>query len=517
MIVMDKIDNNISTCFLPLCAENAIASYANYFNVEYQTTFAYAMRFDFDENLITEGRLADGLNLKYRFWENLKDVYGIVMQSIVYDDFDEFVNYLNEQIVKKSPVIIHMDSYYLKWSTLYNVRHTDHICICIDIDVKKGIITILDTMDLEESIELSFDLLRNACKFYWYISIPEPGITIDLTEFDRQTIKDVGCLFETQMFDKMYRFAELFRDEFNPYTEFVDCENYNMMLEEKLVDEIRKVMSGINMFVIWLKWREKKQKTDSFSKSIELFKSVLSKWNVFMNLLYKQCLLKWKIDIRLKAYERLIDIIDTHKEAYYSYLNAIGQQQGDKLESITSVDRDYKSLPLNISDVCNNGGFVFRNSPIVKKNLTGVGEVFVIHEKYQSDKIYYKKGVCFNTNLNNEYDNISCDGQIIPVNEDCEIQGIAVLCCSEWGDSYDIIKIEDSNGINDFPIFVNDLPVFRDNSFIDGKTINVSNEEVIQEKAMLTVCYKNLRKTRVKKIVLPKCSHLHILAITLLV
>ena len=60
------------------------------------------MRFDFDENLITEGRLADGLNLKYRFWENLKDVYGIVMKSIVYDDFDEFVNYLNEQIVKKS-------------------------------------------------------------------------------------------------------------------------------------------------------------------------------------------------------------------------------------------------------------------------------------------------------------------------------------------------------------------------------------------------------------------------------
>ena len=95
------------------------------------------------------------------------------------------------------------------------------------------------------------------------------------------------------------------------------------------------------MFVIWLKWREKKQKTDSFSKSIELFKSVLSKWNVFINLLYKQCLLKWKIDIRLKAYERLIDIIDTHKEAYNSYLNAIGQQQGDKLESITSVDRDY--------------------------------------------------------------------------------------------------------------------------------------------------------------------------------
>ena len=85
-------------------------------------------------------------------------------------------------------------------------------------------------MDLEEPMELSFDLLRNACKFYWYISIPKPCITIDLTEFDRQTIKDVGCLFEMQMFDKMYRFAELFRDKFNPYTEFVDCENYNMML-----------------------------------------------------------------------------------------------------------------------------------------------------------------------------------------------------------------------------------------------------------------------------------------------
>ena len=161
-MIVEPLDNNITNCFIPICIENVLSEYLNYKGYEYQYAFAYSLNFKFDRNNCCEGRVADGLNNRYDFRGWLNKLYNIRIHKVEFASVEKLINYIKNSIKQQEPVIIHLDSYYLPWSTLYNKEHTTHMVIAIDVDSEKNDIKIIDTIEKEYYYDINIEILKNA-------------------------------------------------------------------------------------------------------------------------------------------------------------------------------------------------------------------------------------------------------------------------------------------------------------------------------------------------------------------
>lgn len=514
MINIETIHNNITNCFIPICTENAISMYLQYYNIEYETIFALAMRFHFNVNQCRNNRVADGLMIQYSCLELLEDMYNIKVKVKEFFFFHNLVRYIKRNIVKKKPLIIHMDSFYLRWSTLYQKEHTTHLVVVVDIDENNKDIVILDPIDKQEPVAVSFDILRDACKFLWDISIPKNPLKINQRKIDKGILEERIKVIEDNRFKEMASFTNAFLHMFSPNIEFRKCNDYILMMTEKLVDDIRKIIKGIDLFTVWLMWRNEQSEINQFVEAIEKYKQVMSKWNVFINNLYKRSMVGWEENFNEKGYGMLKEIVALEMEAYSVFgkcLEISDQSIGQTEEKIQKK----KSYPCCLQKYVNNRGFHY---DIIQNNecdLTGVGEYFVIDSGIQK-KFTYKE-ILFEFNWNQKFDNLICQGQEIEITEKFNISGIAFICCAEWGAVDEKIEIKGAGKerilLN---VHIHDISQYEEkDACIIGKTYDMQGNN-IQKKSALFVQVHHFEKCRIDKIILPNSNNVHILAITLL-
>lgn len=91
---------------------------------------------------------------------------------------------------------------------------------------------------------------------------------------------------------------------FSPNIEFRKCNDYILMMKEKLVDDIRKIIKGMDLFTVWLIWRNEQSETNQFVEAIEKYKQVMSKGNVFINNLYKRSMVGWEENFNEKVQKK---------------------------------------------------------------------------------------------------------------------------------------------------------------------------------------------------------------------
>lgn len=113
------IDHNITNCFIPVCTENVVSMYLSYMNVEYEMIFSVAMDFAFSPDLCYMGRVADGLSVQYDSLYWLNYFYGISAKRRQFAFFSGMMRFIKKNLYKDKPCIIHLDSYFLPWSTYY--------------------------------------------------------------------------------------------------------------------------------------------------------------------------------------------------------------------------------------------------------------------------------------------------------------------------------------------------------------------------------------------------------------
>ena len=506
---------NLTNCFIPICTENAFATYLDYIDVEYHYAFANATIFDFSKDFCDTGRIADGIFTGYDFMKQLKDTYDISVYKKSFGFFKSYIKYIENDLANNKPIIAHFDSYYIPWSTLYQERHTSHLIVITGLDTDAKTITILDPIDKPEPVEITYKEFKLGSHYCLDIIPPTPVKHISHAEFIKDIIQKPDTLIPSHIFDNLSELGDMFTSEFNPDVEFRDCFNRQLMVEEKLVDDIRKLMQGINMFTVWLTWLNGKLNNCDLDEHIEDFKSILSKWNIFINMLYKRCMTTWEMDFGKKASTFIKDISLMHKQSYERLLDCLACETSSTSHNIST--NFTMSIPIDLTPYCNNKGFAQGDLITIPCDLTGAGEYYKIDSCYNLSELTIDK-MKYYINLANKYDNIICNNDTITIEPPVNAVGLSILCCSEWGKANDIIRINFAdNSSKRFSIYANDLPEYDlENSCLTGQTFDV-NGTLIQEKAALTKSIFFFNKNKISSIQLPICPNMHIVAMTILV
>lgn len=516
ILQVKQVNTNLTNCFMPLCTENAFATVCEYMGLEYQYAFAYATNFSFSREFCDSGRVADGIFTEYNFIKYFEDIYHTGIEQKHFSFFSSYIKYITDMLAGNIPIIAHFDSYYIPWSTLYHIRHTFHLVIVIGIDTDTKSLTILDPIDLDEPATITYKEFKKASQFCLEIEAPKDIHHICTEQFISDILASPDSLIHSDVFNNLHTFAASIQDMFNPYVEFRDCHNHSLMLEEKLVDDIRKLMQSINIFTFWLQWFDTQTKEFSLDTVIEEFKSILSKWNILINMLYKRSLTSWEADCKDKISEFIDNITAMHEAAYVSLLDCL---KNHGIKNATSCDNQVfnRSIPVDLRDFFNNKGFAVNDGNSADCDLTGAGEYYKIDCSH-TDTTFCIDNIDFRIEHGYEQDNIICNNQVIHIDVASKSVGIGLICCSEWGRANDMITVNFADGTSKrFAVYANDLPEYNTKtSCITGQTFDKENN-IIQERAALTINVFYYTESQVTSIVLPKCPSLHILAMSMLV
>lgn len=326
-ITVTPIDNNLTNCFIPVCVENVLSEYLNYKGYEYHYAFAYALDFQFDKAKCHTDRVADGLNIGYCFTDWLEKIYGIRVQEISFASVNKLIEYIDDRLSDEEPVILHMDSYFLPWSTLYNQEHTSHMVIAVEVDRAANSIGIIDTIEKGYYYTVKKDTLKNACEYVWSVYLPDEPEVVDAYQFDMRTRDGKVELIPQRRIEHLKEFTRVFALIFDPDIEFRNKNDLNLMKSEKLVDSIRKNILQINLFCNWLIWRDEQV----FQPVIDIYFQVMSKWNILVNLLYKNCLIGWKKSFNTTACDVLKQIIQLEEKARNEFRDSMGSESKEEV------------------------------------------------------------------------------------------------------------------------------------------------------------------------------------------
>lgn len=509
MLNIEPINNNITNYFIPVCTENVLSTYLEYMGYEYQNIFAYSLNFYFSKFRCTSGRVADGLHIEYNCCEWLRKLYGIYIKREHVECLDTLINDINISINIGNPVIIHLDSYYLPWSTLYYKEHTQHLVIVIDINSDKSIIKVLDSIEDDNYFYVSKEILKYGCDYIWKVTLPNIESKINIEEFDIQILNGQEVLIPKNRLQMLEDFSKVFVRIFNPDLEFRDKYNLGLMRTEKIVDDFRKMILQINLFCKWMIWRDEIKGIKSFKPVLDIYMQIMSKLNVFVNLLYKNCILGWKKSFNIDGYNIIVQVIELEKKAYDRFVECIMCKHSKQMEPFIAKDGNrHYIIPLD--DIMDNKGFCLDVNERVNEDLTGVGEYFVVEnmlgDAHSMLSIEYSK----------KFDNVVCRGQEIEVFYKKNTSKLLFLACAEWGAVDEEIVIVGNSEIQYLSIHIHDLSQVNGNRvYLRGKTYDLKGN-VIQKEAAVFLYSIQYKETYVKKIKLPNSLNVHLMAMELI-
>lgn len=503
--------NNRVNIFLPLCWEDAITTYFNMIGIHCYNIFVDSWNFYYVDN---SSILGENIMTTFNINKNLLDYLNVNLQIKNITNIEQLINILNMNLKNDRPTIIHADTYYNYWGYLYKKVHTPHLNLVCKHDKEIRIIYTIDPGFSNKMLPFTYDLLELSCEFY--LEIDDHNIKqISSTELLHKLLERNELINKT-MFLEIQKFAYNFYHKFDPQKEFKNCNDFDEVMNSKLIESIRYVIKGRNLFIVFLE-NMKEIKID-FDEVINLMLLSISKWNLIINLLLKSTKAGWGNDFNNKIQKIINSIPQIEMSAYdLLYKKVLGNEIKEANCKLFSLYNN-QFIYLDLKNYFNNKGFT---SDINSKNcdLTQAGEYFIIDS---IDTPYYlnQKNISFRIDLNNDVDNIICESQEIEIDASLCCKGIGVLCCSEWGRNYETISIIDElDNLFNIPIKANDLSESKDvNSVVIGKTYSLSENKFIQEQASVTYNIKYFEKIKhIKKILLPVCPNMHIISITLIV
>ncbi len=539
MLQVSVIHNNIANCFIPVCMENVISMYCEYMGLEYQAIFTQAYTFRFDKTMCASGRIADGLSVRYDCFAWLESLYQIKVRKKSFLFFSSMISYLSKNIENNNPCIIHMDSYYLRWSSFFQKEHTLHYVLVIDVNREEKTITVIDSIDTDKPENISFEELKLGCSFVLKLQPPSKPVKINQRSLEQAVLKGSYEVIDAARFQEMEEFGEAFLQMFSPDVEFRDKHNVALMATEKMVDELRKTIKGINLFVLWMMWRDKHTEIPRFRDAVIRYRQVMSRWNLFINILYKKSLTGWEDNFYQKAYDIIMEITGLEQEAYQSFIHALKAEDSsdgkfqEENEYICTMpggnplnggmDEGKIFIPVDLHAWMNNKGFCEETERKSQEcvNLTGAGEYFVWDK--QPERQFEVDGVPLILETKQGCDNMICKGQrlrLTEMGENRKIQAIALICCTEWGASWERIACRKKDGtVKHIPIFIKDIAQCEEeNACLFGRTYGSEGEVILQRSAVFVeqLHFTGDAGEDLQEMILPNAENVHILAITLI-
>lgn len=120
------------------CFEDCVATIAQKENVDYQMMYLGYAQFKFDLNDAVANRKVIKDVYKYNvtsdYFKYLEEYHGLRLVSYSNIEKEEYLQLLREELEKGRVSIVRLDSFYIEWDKNFQVKHTNHVGLCIGID-----------------------------------------------------------------------------------------------------------------------------------------------------------------------------------------------------------------------------------------------------------------------------------------------------------------------------------------------------------------------------------------------
>lgn len=497
--------------FIPECMEHALSSYGMTMGVDMLKGFGGAWTFELKKIQGAQlSKVADYIEGKERLFERYEKYNGVLLKCIEVDNAKHLIAYIEENIKMGVPVLFHMDTYYSHWGFLYNKVHSRHIAVAVGIDRELEKMTIVDPDYSHEPFDIDLSLLEKASTFY---------LDINVDNVDKYSYEDlIDILYDKKsdydiQFQQIEEFADIFAERFNPSVEFGEEPDIDKVLDSMLISNIRDIIKGRNLFIIFLEQITKKY--PSVHRVIEHMYISIGKWNTIMNLLFKASRTRWNPELNEKIKKILVSIAEVEREAY-SLLVRCRDNAGYIQNDNSLYTSDFVCMEVDLQAECNNKGFSYNDRLDKACDLTNAGEYVILREKLFD--ITFNK-VHFNTYFQWELDNVVCRGQNIDIGSVYHVHSLELLLCAEWGTCEDSILIDFEDGESYVErIVANDISRITADNVIEIGYSKTVEGDMVNERVGIT--YNHIVIDREKRIIgfkLPVNPNIHIIAASLLV
>lgn len=490
------------------CDESAYASVANWVNRHFEMMFVNLLGFEF----VDEGEIL-GVNIKHGY--NKKDSIDLLAKyhGILVNINRARMNAIQEVLINElnnnMPVLLLMNTFKCEWIKNKNRKFAyllitgfdEEYFYCYDIHSNDASIKKLSRENWEDDIELeyrSFEIISEDKK-----------INLD-------DIKE--CILNNPLIND---------NSIKGMLEFADCiENkINFRHEEMGEKDINNMPIFNNLMHIL---RSRKLAATAFGLSAEYNNCLMSKkyeqalielggdWNLVRNMLVKLYLFNKEDNKLLKYIAEKIRSIAKREEILFKCIKGEGNfVYSDFLVADIVVEKQkyLREYNLDIRSLYNNKAF--ESDSAIKADFTGHNEYFIKESEEGIKQIYYKD-LCFD--INEDYDNVTCENQEIEVNSDFSYNQILILGSSEWGEGYgymDVFYADESKErllINFSDWFYAKLD---DSSIaLRGKIIDSFGNEA--QRAIFCMRFTLENDKKITKLQLPNVKNIHIFGIKML-
>lgn len=490
-----------TNCFIPECLEHALTLFEENYNIPVSAAYTKSWNFEMKNS----SKITDSIIMKNTLFDDLREYSGLKVGYIKINQTQEIIAAIEENLNNGFPTLFHLDTYFCDWGMFYKQIHSQHVAIATGIDYEKRKIWIIDPDFSAEAFQIEFSLLDIASKFYFKIEIEKK---VDITNRELLNMVIENRLEYEKLFDNIIKFAELFREKFNPAVEFEAPNDIDCVLDSELIFKFRNIIKARNMFIVFLERCQ--EEFPICAKVVEYLIVSMGKWNTIMNLIFKSARTRWREGFNERIYNILLSIEAIEREAFevLSSGTICNRILNDNFKELASVE----CIKVDIEALCNNRGFLFDDKHC-KADLTSAGEYFQLNAPYNTITF---KGIAFDTYFGKEYDNIICRNQEIffPINT--EVSGFAILLCAEWGMCEDAITIKySSDSCEVFKVVAYDISQVDMCDTMELGSSILESGEVVNSRAGVTVkCINFCEPQHVKSIILPNNPNIHILSIS---
>lgn len=509
------------------CFDILIAAICNWKNVDYRMVFCESWGFVYesikDNSFIISNNLSTGRGDEFSY---LKNYHGIDIKKVDINN-EDISPAISKEIMNNSPVMLKVDVFNCPWMfNHYKIQHASHFIIINGYDEKTKKYNAIDNQMAINGAEFPENDLIDACKEVYIIRAGYETIDINTKDILRNAVDRLTDNEGNYLLGKR---LEIF---------CVDLINYMNLDEEVKNDKsepstallfqlIKQIGSGRYKFSLALEYIQNVKKDLQMDYVIEMLKDVSIKWNEVLGMLIKAYFLKSREKMYSRIHLKLMDIISFEEDIVRNIIRLINEEvnydnydlEPRVCEALNPVDYKY----VDIKEYLNNNGVYKEESIYCNAELSNPSRYFV--PKFNIENSEINKGMFkfkINNFMNDEFDNLICEGQEIKLDID-GYDKLLILTCSEFGNFDEKIEIFYDNNEKEIISFktstwLSTITREENELIFLGKGVSRRDENVnvYPFDVSLHANYYNLKnqENKIIKIKLPDCINIHIFAIT---
>lgn len=506
---------------VPLCFEDNIASIACWLNSKYQLMFIDSWAFNY-ELIISSNNIDIKRIKKIDKFELLEKYHGIKLIYHGMYNYDYYLSFVKNELLLNKPVITKFDAFWCPWDPGYQKVHNGHLCILVGMDEDNELLYFTDAYFSKKNMCVTFEQFSKSYGSIFVINLDNNHINCNWLEL----IKNRAIQNDNNLIKNMENFFSVLENiNFNKYESDIVLKFYHN-LKDLILQEAYEYTRFSNIIY------ELQNSNKNFSTVYDQFKTLYDNSMIIYSLLWKGIVSGKMNDLFGNILNRFKSLIELHNQIRTNIINICNNNLPIHISTTNKfnvknviVENNWSYLDLSI---CYNNKAIGNSASLeCQANLTGLGAYILANDELQksylrNDETNFKLAPILDSN----YDNISCNNQIINIDSDVNCTNISILGCAEFGRQDGEIVVCYFDGTQekviiryeDFYIWDNGIPDYGGKVIWTGKAAEKNNNEIINLPGSAHLYYEKFKLClggKIKSLVLPDIPNIHIFAISI--